>query len=131
MDRERRSQKSVLCPVCSTGRELAIYKGPRFKLIAGSGFTFVLALGLVWSVDSWALRVLIATISGLTYFVGFEALHQARYRNELVCPVCHFDPVLYRRSPERAKERCLDSLKMREDIFLSKWRMLKQDASDK
>ena len=77
----------------------------------------------------WVAALWMAVASGLLCFGISEVYYIAKFKRELICPVCHFDPVLYRRSPEQAKQRCLDSLKMREEIFLAKWQALKNAAS--
>ena len=77
----------------------------------------------------WVAALWMAVASGLLCFGISEVYYIAKFKRELSCPVCHFDPVLYRRSPEQAKQRCLDSLKMREEIFLAKWQALKNAAS--
>lgn len=118
--------RTVFCPVCSTGRELAKQSVPRFKLAIISALLSAAAGvvgGFYLSIPS---GLICAAAVGSVYYVLGEALLQERGKKALECPVCHFDPVLYRRSPERAKQRCLDSLRMREDTFLAKWQALRQ-----
>jgi hypothetical protein len=123
--------RPIICPVCSTGRELPPMQVPRIKLFFFSVSLTGLAFAAAWNFLSPGLASIVAAAVGAMYFVFGEAYYHEKYKRELVCPVCRFDPILYRRAPERAKQRCLDSLKMREDTFLTKWQALKhQKASE-
>ena len=121
-------KRHVFCPVCTTERELGESPTPwaLFGILSvvwaffcgGAGF---LLGGL--AIGGWT-----GLVAGAVAWLFLEARHGLSRRKELVCPVCQFDPLLYRRAPDRAKQRCLDSLKMREDVFLAKWQALKQSA---
>lgn len=117
-------QNQVLCPVCGTGRERPLLKVPFAKIffislgwavLAGMGFG--LWLGLISGF--WG-----ALAFGVLSFIGFESYYTSKFRRELICPICQFDPILYRRAPEEAKARCLQSLKQQEEVFQSRWKML-------
>ncbi|MBI4404176.1 MAG: hypothetical protein HY537_08445 [Deltaproteobacteria bacterium] len=117
-------QEIVLCPVCSTGREK-----PNFKISKGRVF----CLSLLWSVLVGIATYLIAglmaalwfgVLCGTLYFLLLEVYFTLKSKGELICPICHFDPILYRKSPEEAKKKCLASLKQKEE-FLARWRSLK------
>jgi len=118
----------IFCPVCATKREISPLRLPVFTIVALSGL-WALLLGLS---TGFYFSVSVGIWSGLSSavlcFVILEVYYSVKFKRELVCPVCQFDPVLYRRSPEQAKKRCLDSLKMREELFLAKWQALKKTA---
>ena len=38
-------------------------------------------------------------------WIIFESLHKSLYRKELICPVCGFDPKLYRKNVKFAREK--------------------------
>jgi hypothetical protein len=123
--------RTVFCPVCSTGRELSRVSIPRLRL----GLASILLALAAGAIGGFYLSIpsglICAAAAGSLYYVFGEAVWQERGKKDLECPVCHFDPILYRRSPERAKQRCLDSLRMREDTFLAKWQALRQVTESK
>lgn len=122
-------QNQVLCPVCGTGRDTPQFQMPwgrvslltvAWALLAGTAVGLWLGMVAGW----WG-----ALLGGVLSFLVSEVYYTVKFKRELVCPICQFDPVLYRRAPEEAKTRCLESLKMKEEVFLAKWRALKQQAN--
>lgn len=121
-------KSTMFCPVCSTEREIPRPKFPALRALAISlswaalcGSTMAVFFNA--SVGFWA-----AMVSGVLCFLGVEVYYGVKFKGEFTCPVCHFDPVLYRRSPDQAKQRCLESLKTREDLFLARWQAMKKVA---
>jgi hypothetical protein len=125
------SRKAVLCAVCGTGRDLPELHLPRLKMLGASGLWTALTGMLAGLVAGTLIGIWAGLLSGVLCFLILEVYYSAKFKRELVCPVCQFDPILYRRSPEIAKERCLRSLKMREELFLAKWQALKKTTSPK
>jgi hypothetical protein len=125
------SRKTVLCAVCGTGRDLPELELPRVKMFGASLLWTVLTGAIAGLVSGILIAAWVGVLSGVLCFLILEVYYSAKFKRELVCPVCHFDPILYRRSPELAKERCLHSLKMREEVFLAKWQALKKTTAPK
>lgn len=106
-----RRPNRVLCPVCSTAREVSEFRFPRFKaLLTAFGVTALIASTL-YLTFSPTLALWAGVIGGMLCFLSVEVYYSVQFRRELECPVCHFDPLLYRRAPEKAKEQCMEGLK--------------------
>lgn len=121
-------EKRIMCPVCQTEREIPRLQSPRpllfFSSLAIAASVAVIAtLFLTVQASLWT-----GLLVGVLFFLGVEVYYSAKFRRELECPVCQFDPLLYRRKPEEAKERCLKGLKIREELFLARWRALKDQT---
>ena len=125
------SDRVVLCPVCSTEREIPKPIFPWVRTAALSLGWALLCGALLATLSNWWVAFWTSLVSGVLCFLGVEVYYGVKFKGEFTCPVCHFDPVLYRRSPEQAKQQCLDSLKTREDVFLAKWQALKNVARPK
>lgn len=110
-------RETILCPVCSTMRERPRRRLPRGRLAlltalftamgAATGFTFYGVSAAIWGAMS----------CGMVCFLSVEVYYSVQFRRELECPVCHFDPLLYRKSPEKAKAQCLEGLKRKEQVL--------------
>lgn len=118
-------QIKVLCPVCESEREIKVNRIARIPIVLGSSL-WAITVGYVAGalldvfVGAW-----LGLVSWVLSFLGLEVYYTLKSKGDLSCPVCEFDPVLYRRHPEQAKQKCLESLKMREDLFLARWKALK------
>lgn len=124
-----RPARKVICPVCSAAREITPLYMPRLRsafLSSGVALALFAATALTsdWTAAFWA-----GGLCGVLFFLGSEVYYGARYRRELTCPVCQFDPILYRRSPDKAKQQCLDGLKQREEFLSARWRALQRNGS--
>jgi len=127
MMRFRRHPNRVLCPVCSSFRETPEFRYPRARAIAiAAGLGVLVGLILFLSAFTEA-AVWIGVSAGMLCFLSLEVYYSLQFRRELECPVCHFDPLLYRRSPERAKEQCLDGLKRKEQVLAAKWQASRKE----
>jgi rubredoxin len=116
----------IYCPVCETGRAKPKASAPRFKDGFRTFFIGVATAVVLAALGEWILGLWLGLLFGVLSFTVSEVYYSAKLKRELKCPVCHFDPILYKRSPEKAKEQCLGSLKVKEDVFLAKWQALKR-----
>ena len=117
----------VLCPICSTAREVSEFRFPRIKALSltlGVAALFAAAGYLSFSptVALWA-----GLLAGMLCFLSVEVYYSVQFRRELECPVCRFDPLLYRRAPEKAKEQCLDGLKRKEQVLAAKGQVFRPE----
>jgi uncharacterized Zn finger protein (UPF0148 family) len=102
-----KKSRTIFCPVCSTEREL-----PKKKNRAGRQCIKSVAWSVLWGmmahlIGGLEVAIWVAFLSGVLCFLVLEVYDSVKFKRELICPVCQFDPLLYRRSPEEAKERCL------------------------
>lgn len=120
-------KRSVFCPVCTTEREIPSLKIP-WPRVTRFSLSWALLLGLLtFLLGGWSTALWTTSGTGMLCFIGLEVYYTHKFKREFVCPICHFDPMLYRRSPEEAKRKCLDNLKEKE-AFLAKWHSLKTRA---
>src|SRR5579859_6192160 len=115
-----RSPRSIFCPVCATGREIS--RAPR-SLTRWVAKSFLLGslLGLpIWFLFGPLLAFWAGLSLSLLSFLFYEVYDALKYKRELVCPVCSFDPLLYRKLPEAAKEQCLRKLREQEKLRMEK-----------
>lgn len=126
----RAKKERILCPICSTVRERPQMKTPRGKVV---GFSILAALfggaSSMLFVEAGP-AALLGLVSGVLCFLSFEVYYSLRFRRELECPVCHFDPLLYRRSPDKAKAQCLEELKRKEQLLSQRWQTMRQAPGD-
>jgi hypothetical protein len=112
---------TVLCAVCGTEREIPKQKKNWPGLMVKSA-AWALLCGVVGYLAGGMIpAAVVALLSGVLCFLSLEVYDSVKFKRELVCPVCQFDPLLYRRSPEQAKQRCLENLKEREELLVRKW----------
>lgn len=112
----------VYCPVCTTAREKPKLKPPILGMALTSalwGAVMSLLVYLIW--DSWLASMWSGFVTAMLSFLGIEGYYTHKFRRELVCPVCEFDPILFRSSPEKAKEKCLTSTKRKPKELHTKW----------
>ncbi len=121
--------QTVFCPVCAAGREKPQLDIPvaRFLWIAALWGTVV--GGAIGVGGNPALGLWLGFVLAVLCFIGLEVYYTFKFRRELACPVCHFDPLLYRRSPEEAKKRCLEGLKTKDAALLTKLQQLRKQAN--
>lgn len=114
----------IYCPVCSVEREKPFYHFPwvaavLFSLLWAGVAGIVVGLVAGVSVGAWA-----GLFFGMLCFLGIEVYYNLKFKRELECPVCHFDPLLYRRAPEEAKKRCLEGVEGTKKTVIERWREL-------
>jgi hypothetical protein len=120
------SEKNIFCPVCSTGRVLPNLRIPFGKILSYSFFWTLILGSIVYMSWGWEVCLWACPAMGVFIFMVLEVIHAETLKKELTCPVCKFDPVLYKRSPEEAQKKCLEGLKLKEEHFLAKWQQLKK-----
>lgn len=105
----QRRQK-CFCAFCRSERK--VYRQRRigtaqvlFSLIAS-----LVAMALIWS--EFDARFLFLFVLGLAVS---ETFLQLRWRMNIVCPHCGFDPVLYMRKPEFAAKKVMERLEKRKE----------------
>lgn len=121
-------KETVYCPICSTGREKPKLKLPiaRTSLISISwGLLLGSLFGILLNFNFWTGGIL-GVLSAVLCFLGLEVYYSVKFKGELECPVCHFDPLLFRKSPEAAKQKCLEGLQRKEPAFIARWRALQR-----
>jgi hypothetical protein len=93
-------KSECFCAFCKSRRNIYPKKHASFLNFVGIlGFAFCLSTGLwTW----WDPRAIIIFVVTLTFAETFIYL---RWRFSVVCSLCGFDPVLYRKSPESARDR--------------------------
>jgi hypothetical protein len=95
-----RLHESCFCAFCKAERRVYSKKhigltNVLAAMLLSSGITFVF-----WGeLDPRGLMLFCLTMVGSEVFIFF------RWRSSLVCRLCGFDPVIYKRSPERAAAR--------------------------
>lgn len=103
----------VFCPVCAVRREIERHRPTILKLIVQSlGIGSIVGV-CIYVLASWVTSLWLFIATGLLSFLLFEFYDAKRSYRDLVCPVCDFDPVLYRRAPSAAEERVLKRLERR------------------
>lgn len=108
---------TIFCPVCATERERPILHIPRGILVVISLFwAFTLGLLLYLFSGIW-VGLWVGALSGGLCFLALEVYDTVKFKRELICPICHFDPGLYRRSPEEAQARCAEKLKGQKEFM--------------
>lgn len=113
-----KTPSTVFCPVCRSEREIAPLKVPYVGILVKSvGWAVLFGTSVALS-TGWLTGVFLGVLAGALGFVLLEVWESAKGKRDLACPICNFDPLLYRRAPEEAKQRCLASIKQREEIFL-------------
>lgn len=118
-------QLAVFCPVCRTKRHLPKFSTPWFSILGLSLLWAVLVasvvgLGFGLSAGLWSGFVL----SGLGV-LGLETYYRLQFKKELSCPVCHFDPVFFRKSPKEAEKKFLEAISNNKTL-IEKWNALKK-----
>ncbi len=110
------------CVVCGSRRNLDV--NPEHSRTPIPGLFFREGWYLPWFVGLATGFILAFTLSIPLGFWGFfsafvvaavsqDAWQHHGWRKDLVCPVCHFDPVLFQSDPPLAKEKCLAVLTSR------------------
>jgi hypothetical protein len=88
------------CPLCSKGFHFKLPKRLTSKHMLQVGLTSFIAMWLLWP---------FLGIKGLVIFIPFwivfEVAFRLQKRQQVVCPHCAFDPVLYKRSPVLARQK--------------------------
>lgn len=98
------------CAFCKAERRIYIKKHIDMTNVLGA-FVLSLAMGYAYwgSPDP---RILVLFFSGL---MGAEMFIYIRWRSSLVCALCGFDPVIYKKSPELAASKVREYYQERED----------------
>lgn len=118
----RAQQPTVLCPVCSTERERPTLRLPLSRILFLSVAWGAACAASLWLLlGGWAAAVG-GIAGGVLSFLAQEVYYSVKFKAELACPVCQFDPLLYRRAPEEAQRRCRESLRQKEAFFVSRLR---------
>lgn len=98
----------AFCAFCKTKRKIYRKRRVGFMDLLASALAAVVVMGFIF--QEFDPRVFLI-------FVGFLALSetfiQMRWRMNIVCPHCDFDPVLYAKSPEKAAEKVTRKLDQR------------------
>lgn len=116
----------IFCPVCSTGRPKPNARTPWGKILSYSLFWTLISGGCAFLWVGISPAFWIAPTVGVLASLILEWVYAERFKKELVCPMCHFDPILYKKNPEEAKKRCLEGIKIKEEHFAAKWQEMKR-----
>jgi hypothetical protein len=98
------------CAFCKHQRRVYLKKHVDLTNVACA-----LAISLVTTYAVWASADPQGLFIFSVYIVGAEIFVHTRWRVSLVCKMCGFDPVLYKRSPERASARVREFFKEQVD----------------
>lgn len=116
----------IFCPVCSTGRPKPNLRKPWGKILSYTLFwSFISGSVVYYSWGIWPTFWVTPSV-GVLVFLFLEFFSTDKVRKELICPICRFDPILYKRSPEEAKQKCLEGIKFQEEHFMTKWQQMKR-----
>lgn len=118
----RHGSHRILCPICSATRERPALRFPLYRVLGVALLTACLTGAMVYTFWNPDHAVWLGVVAGMLCFLSVEVYYSVQFRRELECPVCRFDPILYKKAPERAKQMCLEGLKRQEQLWLSRWR---------
>lgn len=103
-----RNKNQCYCAFCKSSRRIYAKRTLSFLNILEALAASLGAMFLIW--QQFNPRFVL-------FFAGFLALGEMfikiRWRSSTICPLCGFDPVMYKASPEKAAARVKEHLEIR------------------
>lgn len=93
------SHKSCYCAFCKTPMRVYHRKSASLMSLLGSFVFSIILMILIW--NEFNPRFLVFFVLAL---VVAEMFIQFRWRSSVICRVCGFDPVIYKRNPQQASQ---------------------------
>lgn len=101
----RRSHWQYFCPSCGHLHTLRFHPNP----YQWRSFFQVSLTTLVFTLAAWPIFAWRGVVSFVFFWTVFELVHRIRVRNQISeCRYCGFDPYLFLRDADLARERFLD-----------------------
>ena len=101
-------RKECFCAFCKTPRVVYVKKGINlFNITASALGAIAVMYALFQDLDPRAILIFVAFMAIAEIFV------QIRWRLNIVCPECGFDPALYIKEPDRAAKKVKAHLEKR------------------
>lgn len=88
-----------ICPTCHTERRVPLRGAP-----GGIHYVQIGLTAALFTVAAWPIFGIKGFVSFLPIWAVFETVYRIRRRGIVMCPKCGFDPVLFMRDSDRARD---------------------------
>jgi len=104
------SKKKIFCAFCSLPQRIYTKKHINIFEMFGFAAVGVIVTYLVWQDFHWVGVIIFGALA-----FSAEMTHRLRWRNSITCKNCGFDPITYKRSPDRAAQTVKSFLEQRKE----------------
>ena len=88
------------CAYCNTKRVIGLHPSPwKPRYLFRVAVTSALFMLATWPIFDWK-----GLVSFVPFWIAFETVYRLKFRQAVVCHVCGFDPILYVKDRNAAKE---------------------------
>ncbi len=91
---------SYFCAYCNTKRTIGLHPSPwKPRYLFRVAVTSALVMLATWPLFDWK-----GIVAFVPFWIAFETVYRLKFRQAVVCHLCGFDPILYMKDRNQAKE---------------------------